>query len=864
MLFAASSSRPARVTYRSKLMAAVAAEQLDEFGTPADPADPKKRRRTRKKKLKTASDEETDYTTDSDLSSDGSDSDVEMTMGNEELAEGLPSKTVPETPKRRPKKTKPKRAKTTANTVQDDNEQPQPTVKWPSKMAGKTSNPIYLFYEKVTTDADGTTSDGTKYFKCYHGTRKTVKITKGMKGSLNNLVGHLQRSFPAHHRLYEVLAKRGSPPTKEEIEIASGKKRMDDALVKKYLNELETISKNIREMFEQQLARNQEPWDQAHFEALVAKWVAACDQPFSAVEDEEFCEMLQYVHHQSHGKLKIPSQKGVRERILEMETEMVDGFQAMFKENTSNFAISLDAWTSSNGHAFMAIVIHYISNTGKLEECLIDFRELIGEHSGDNMADSVWETIELYGLKGQITAFVMDNATNNDTLVEFFAERCRQEGIDFDEKNACMRCLPHTIHLAALKLLESVGALTKEEAARANSRSSPYQDAATEDISSSQDDLAVDHEDEPEDWTEDVTPNSGVIGRAVFKLRKIVRFVQSSPQQRQKFRQEVLKSMNKGETLPGIATMLILDVRTRWSSTHQMLRHALGFKDPIDNYTAHSLHEHELNEQEWEALKHVMDWLRSFREATTQMSATKRSMLSTTHAVFRGLQDDIKNILIKLPNDLDPTLKNGLVEAHCKLSDYFTKFDKSNYYHWAALLDPRISYTMLLDDYKDDPDLHGALELAKASLESHFETFYNTPASSQSMISSGTSQDNQRSPRKNFASRYTQKRSSATAERNELWEYFRQTAEPANFEKTDPLEWWHARRESFPNLYRLARDVLCIPGSAVAVERVFSGGRDVIGIRRASLHAQTIRSLMLVKAQLCLQRKAILDIVGDL
>ncbi|CAA7268096.1 unnamed protein product [Cyclocybe aegerita] len=250
----ASSSRPTRVTNRSKLIAAVVAKRLDEFGTPADPADPKKHHRTCKKIPKTASDEETDYTTDSDLSSDDSDSDVEMMMGNEELAEGLPSKTVPETSKHQPKKTKPKRTKTTANTVQDDNEQPQPTVKQPSKMAGKTSNPIYLFYKKVTTDADGTTGDGTKYFKCYHGTRKTVKITKGMKGSLNNLVGHLQRSFPAHHRLYEVLAKRGSPLTKEEIEIASGKKRMDDALVKKYLNELETISKNICEMFKQQLA----------------------------------------------------------------------------------------------------------------------------------------------------------------------------------------------------------------------------------------------------------------------------------------------------------------------------------------------------------------------------------------------------------------------------------------------------------------------------------------------------------------------------------------------------------------------------------------------------------------------------------
>ncbi len=37
------------------------------------------------------------------------------------------------------------------------------------------------------------------------------------------------------------------------------------------------------------------------------------------------------------------------------------------------------------------------------EECLIDFHELIGEHSGENMANSVWETIELYGLKGQVS-----------------------------------------------------------------------------------------------------------------------------------------------------------------------------------------------------------------------------------------------------------------------------------------------------------------------------------------------------------------------------------------------------------------------------------------------------------------------------
>ena len=52
-------------------------------------------------------------------------------------------------------------------------------------------------------------------------------------------------------------------------------------------------------------------------------------------------------------------------------------------------------------------------------------------------------------------------------------------------------------------------------------------------------------------------------------------------------------------------------------------------------------------------------------------------------------------------------------------------------------------------------------------------------------------------------------------------------------------------------------------GSAVAVERIFSGGRDTIGLRRASLKAETIQTLMFVKARLRLARKAMIDLVGD-
>lgn len=80
----------------------------------------------------------------------------------------------------------------------------------------------------------------------------------------------------------------------------------------------------------------------------------------------------------------------------------------------------------------------------------------------------------------------------------------------------------------------------------------------------------------------------------------------------------------------------------------------------------------------------VTSWLKSFCAATTQMSTTKVPMLSTTHAIFHGLQDDIKDIIRSLPASASPSIKFGLIDAHTKLSDYYHKYDESPLYTWAA------------------------------------------------------------------------------------------------------------------------------------------------------------------------------------
>jgi hypothetical protein len=134
--------------------------------------------------------------------------------------------------------------------------------------------------------------------------------------------------------------------------------------------------------------------------------------------------------------------------------------------------------------------------------------------------------------------------------------------------------------------------------------------------------------------------------------------------------------------------------------------------------------------------------------------------------------------------------------------------------------------------------------------------------SATTSLSSITSSSSSGSPQKNFTARFQRKRT-PTDELTEFWNLPQE-----DFDTCNPLRWWHGRRAQFPQLYRLVRDIFSIPGnylylstsfliikliyhlslgSAVAVERIFSGGRDTISLRRASLKPETIWILMLVK-----------------
>lgn len=53
----------------------------------------------------------------------------------------------------------------------------------------------------------------------------------------------------------------------------------------------------------------------------------------------------------------------------------------------------------------------FITHVDIVEETLIDFCELSGEHSGENMCEEVWDCLTNYSLEGRV------DTASNDSLI---------------------------------------------------------------------------------------------------------------------------------------------------------------------------------------------------------------------------------------------------------------------------------------------------------------------------------------------------------------------------------------------------------------------------------------------------------------
>ncbi|TFK58544.1 hypothetical protein BDN72DRAFT_781963 [Pluteus cervinus] len=231
------------------------------------PQRPWRRRRAKRREGVTQSDDDDgNYSEDEDRDgNEESDSDCDVGLTNEEIADELPSKTIPAMQAGPGKRDSGKRKRSATMEEIPDPEAPgqakrrlhgdlldsvtgtqsDSTSCQASKKESQLNrkNPIHLFYREVTLSSEGMPGEsGDCHYKCSHG-GKIITIKKSARHNLTTLVTNLKSTSPILYKLFQSLkerGERGERPTLQETDIAAGEIPLDSAEAKAYFKTLDT------------------------------------------------------------------------------------------------------------------------------------------------------------------------------------------------------------------------------------------------------------------------------------------------------------------------------------------------------------------------------------------------------------------------------------------------------------------------------------------------------------------------------------------------------------------------------------------------------------------------------------------------
>ena len=224
--------------------------------------------------------------------------------------------------------------------------------------------PIFLFYTEITENhlqhCEKYQAGDKLYRSAHDSTGKVLRITKSMHGSAIGLIRHLQRINKEMHRLYlhlDTLQKQGQKPSPEEIKVAGGTLPFNvlgynlDSKGSIIPNEIVSgpmgpikadVSHSLFVLSDSQRLTSltqQEPFSQETWTRLVSEWVAACDQPFDAVEQPEFKRLIEYTTR-CNTTIKIPSSSTVKDSIMTMGDETVEDLKTLITVGDTLFSLS--------------------------------------------------------------------------------------------------------------------------------------------------------------------------------------------------------------------------------------------------------------------------------------------------------------------------------------------------------------------------------------------------------------------------------------------------------------------------------------------------------------------------------------------
>lgn len=390
-----------------------------------------------------------------------------------------------------------------------------------------------------------------------------------------------------------------------------------------------------------------------------------------------------------------------------------------------------------------------------------------------------------------MSTITVDNCTTNDAMLRLLLEKIPRKDLALQGKVLHMRCCAHILNLIVKDGLE-------------------------------------------------------IIGDSIEKIRDSVIYWSASPSRVEKFEEAVRQ-------LPiDCAKKLSLDCKTRWNSTFLMLETAIIYRDVFSRLKFREKQYKNIpTDEDWENAIEICEKLKIFYDVTELFSGT---LYPTSNFYFPNICD------IKL--QLDEWVNCPKMMIQCMATKMLEKYEK----YWdschvmmgvAAVLDPR--YKMKLvefyfseiygerSQFKVDEIRQNCYDLL-VDYQSRAETNENS-LSARSLVVVGSSSCVSGHVVNATLKKYDQfvalssDTTTLSSKTSEMDTYLGESVLPRT-ENFDILSWWKTHGVKYPNLQKMARDILAIPVSTVASESAFSSSGRLVSPHRSRLHPATLEALM--------------------
>jgi hypothetical protein len=152
-------------------------------------------------------------------------------------------------------------------------------------------------------------------------------------------------------------------------------------------------------------------------EVLLVKLLSACSLPLRIVECQEFQDFVTYLNHDINQYLP-RSHHTIRTWVMRQRDEMKQRVMEDIHNARSKIHISCDIWTSPNDLPIIGFIATYVTSNNHLRRRTLALKEIQGDHSGLNLSGVTMEVLQDWQLISNLGYFMMDNASNNDTMIK--------------------------------------------------------------------------------------------------------------------------------------------------------------------------------------------------------------------------------------------------------------------------------------------------------------------------------------------------------------------------------------------------------------------------------------------------------------